>query len=115
MINEYKKHNFEYIIISEYDRQINSILISLSIISIFKWLLKNGQYMKCKNIVGVIIISIIHLIYGYFILIFGNINPNIKLILFISAFLSLGFYLFLYIFICLFIAVIYKMLNCIFN
>ena len=93
--NAYKNNkNLEYILTEEYDRIIYSLLITLLIIKLFKWILKRLENRK-KSILIIIycLILLFHIFFIYFLVIFGNINPRIQLELFISTLVFIIIYM----------------------
>ena len=123
-INLYKiKNKIEYIFVKETKRLIIVSFFCICIIKLLFWLfsgqekleeteqllnygLQKDKYIrrierlrtiiKIKNIIGQILVCFLHLLYTYFILIFGNINSHIQIHLFITMLCSIAFYLIFY-------------------
>lgn len=127
--NQYKKgKEIQYIITKEYDRIILITFICFLIIRILRKLFDsqsyiyenelilddsrlNEDYFKkiksfyiCRCFFSHFIICLLHLVYTYFILVFGMINNNIQLPLFISMIISLIIYAIFYFIYCLIIS-----------
>ena len=128
------KTEFEYILVKEIGRLL--ILVSFlcfCIIRLLFWLfsgqenledakqllnygLKKDKYISriemlkkifnLKNKIGFFIVCVLHIVYIYFFLIFGNINSHIQVHLLITMVLSFVFYLGLYIIICFIISIL---------
>ena len=132
-MNLYKgKFEFEYIFVKEYERIYLVIFLWFCINRLLLWLFnaqhnleevdqlfKNGlpedNYIRriktlkiifiWKNAFGHFLICFLHLLYTYFIIIFGNIMSHIQIHLCISMILAFLFYATLYIIICLIISI----------
>ena len=109
--NSYKNLKLEFIITKEYNRLIYSFFICLIIIKLLSFLIEQKKYLKafnkCKLILAKIIITLLHISYFYFLMIFGTINHLIIVRLLISSLISLLVYFFFYVIIC-FIVSIFK-------
>ena len=93
--NTYNKIEIEFLITKEFDRYIYTIIICLFIIQCI-----NGLY----KYIFYIIVSLLHLVYGYYITIFGYINSHIQIRLIYLMLIYLGSYFFIHLLICLVIS-----------
>ena len=128
------KSNLEYIFVKETKRLIIVSFICICIIRLLLWflsgqnekieeakqLLDNGlqeekyisrietlrKIFKIKNIIGQILLSLLHFFYIYFIIIFGNINSHIQIHLFITMLISIYFYFIFYSLLSLIISIV---------
>lgn len=116
------KNNLEYIFVKETKRLIIVSFFCFCIIRLLFWFFSGQEkleeaeqllndnlkekYIKrieklrnifqIKNIIGQILVYILHIIYTYFFLIFGNINSHIQIHLFITMIISIVFYIVFY-------------------
>ena len=88
----YKQYKLIYIITREYDRIFYSFLFTNSVMKFYILILKiNKKYLTF--ILFPIIILLLHILYLYFLKIFGDINPHIVKELLVSTFFLIIFYL----------------------